>query len=369
MVTSLLCFAAVSAEILWTKPICVETNRYIGWPTVCCRANGELLAVFSGDRDGHVCPYGKVQLVRSKDGGETWSAPETIRSSSLDDRDAGIIELKDGTLLACSFSAFTDFKDNGEYRRHNEKIPAADIRRDRGFWSFRSTDGGQTWESPVRMNGSSPHGGIQLRDGRILAVGRQEDIGGEIRSKDSVNVDRVHEVVVEVSENGGRSWKVHSWIEFQEPLEAAEAHEPHVAELADGTLVVQLRYHGGKWNTLQCESHDGGKTWGEVHETGVQGFPSHLLPLQDGRLLSTFSRRLKKPWAECAVLSSDGGKTWDVDNTIVLSEQDGGNSWDMGYPSTVQLKDGSLVTVYYQVMKPYEKPCLMATKWRLGKSR
>ena len=58
--TTLLCLAAVSAEILWTKPICVETNRYVGWPTVCCRANGELLAVFSGDRDEHVDPFGKV---------------------------------------------------------------------------------------------------------------------------------------------------------------------------------------------------------------------------------------------------------------------------------------------------------------------
>ena len=64
-------FAKPAVEILWTKPICVETNRYIGWPTVCCRANGELLAVFSGDRDEHVDPFGKVQMVRSRDGGET----------------------------------------------------------------------------------------------------------------------------------------------------------------------------------------------------------------------------------------------------------------------------------------------------------
>ena len=355
--TTLLCIAAVSAEILWTKPICVETNRYIGWPTVCCRANGELLAVFSGDRNWHVCPYGKVQLVRSKDGGETWSEPVTIRSTCLDDRDSGIIELKDGTLLANSFSS-TAFMDYAEHRRHGEKIPKADIRRDLGYWTFRSTDGGKTWEPPVRTTGSSPHGGIQLRDGRLFVVGRRYDDKG-----------LQNEVVAETSEDGGRSWRVLSRIGFQKPLDAAEAHEPHVAELKDGTLVAQFRYHGDKWCTLQSESADGGKTWSAVHETGILGVPSHLLPLQDGRLLSTFSNRRKAPFVECAVLSADGGKTWDIDNTIIISAQDGGNPGDMGYPSTTQLKDGTLVTVYYQVAKPHKTPCLMATKWRLGKSR
>lgn len=32
------------AEILWSKPICVEPGRYIGWPTVRCLANGDLAA-------------------------------------------------------------------------------------------------------------------------------------------------------------------------------------------------------------------------------------------------------------------------------------------------------------------------------------
>jgi len=34
------------AEIKWVKPICVEKDRYIGWPTVCRLANGDILTVF-----------------------------------------------------------------------------------------------------------------------------------------------------------------------------------------------------------------------------------------------------------------------------------------------------------------------------------
>ena len=53
--------------------ICRQPGRYIGWPTIARTAQGELLVVFSGDREAHVCPFGKTQLVRSRDGGKTWS--------------------------------------------------------------------------------------------------------------------------------------------------------------------------------------------------------------------------------------------------------------------------------------------------------
>ena len=93
------------AEIIWTKPLCKEEGRYIGWPSVCRAPNGDLLAVFSGDRDAHVCPWGKVQMVRSTDGGKTWSAPVNICNTIIDDRDAGIISLDDGSLLMSWFTS------------------------------------------------------------------------------------------------------------------------------------------------------------------------------------------------------------------------------------------------------------------------
>lgn len=53
-----------AADCLWTRVICKQPGRYIGWPTIASRQTGELLVVFSGDRDAHVCPWGKTQLVR-----------------------------------------------------------------------------------------------------------------------------------------------------------------------------------------------------------------------------------------------------------------------------------------------------------------
>ena len=93
------------AEIRWTRPICVEEGRYVGWPTVCRLANGEILAVFSGDRDEHICPHGKVQMIRSGDDGETWSQPVTIADGPIDDRDAGIVQLPNGEIVVTYFTS------------------------------------------------------------------------------------------------------------------------------------------------------------------------------------------------------------------------------------------------------------------------
>ena len=90
---------AQPVDVLWTRVICKQPGRYIGWPTIARCKTGKLLAVFSGDRDEHVCPWGKTHLVRSSDDGETWSAPEIIRDSPLDDRDACC---SDGILTQCT---------------------------------------------------------------------------------------------------------------------------------------------------------------------------------------------------------------------------------------------------------------------------
>ncbi len=42
-----------------------------------------------------------------------------------------------------------------------------------GEWVIRSTDGGRTWSPRIPTIVNSPHGPIQLRDGRLLYVGKQ----------------------------------------------------------------------------------------------------------------------------------------------------------------------------------------------------
>ena len=69
------------------------------------------------------------------------------------------------------------------------------------------------------------------------------------------------------------------------------------------------------------------------------------------------------PYGQRACLSHDGGITWDVGNEIVL--RDDAPNGDLGYPATVEIEPGELLTVYYQAEENGEKPCIMATRWSL----
>ena len=60
---------STKATIHWNKVICKEPGIYLGWPTIAQLPSDELIVVFSGGREEHVCPYGKTELVRSTDSG------------------------------------------------------------------------------------------------------------------------------------------------------------------------------------------------------------------------------------------------------------------------------------------------------------
>ena len=79
---------------------------YFGWPTVA-RLDDALVVASSGLRAEHVCPFGKTVLNVSSDDGRSWSAPQVIQDSMIDDRDAGVVGLGDGKLLVTWFRSDT----------------------------------------------------------------------------------------------------------------------------------------------------------------------------------------------------------------------------------------------------------------------
>ena len=333
----------------------IEPHRYLGWPTIAKLTTGKLIVAFSGDRDAHVCPYGKTQIITSDDEGKSWSKPETITNSPLDDRDAGIIQTRRGTLLVSWFTSLAFEKKAYEvayqkYFRIGEKIPAKSKKKWLGNWVRRSEDMGKTWLEPVRTVGTAPHGPIALKNGDLLYIGTKEASG-------------IYSIIAETSIDDGKSWEVTGEIPAPPGLVSSRV-EPHVLELTSGKLIAMVRNEPkdvSQCFLLQSESIDGGQTWSTMKSTGIWGYPPHLIQLKNGYLLVVYGCR-REPYGQRACVSRDEGKTWDIGNEINLSYAP---SRDLGYPSSVQLGDGSILTVFYQAPKFAEPACLMSTHWKL----
>lgn len=90
-------------------------------------------------------------------------------------------------------------------------------------------------------------------------------------------------------------------------------------------------------------STDGGKSWTiEEDLTMIGQMPANLYKLNDGRILLTYGVRNNKKSISYRIGDAEG-KNWSEPYILVDLPVAG----DMGYPSTVQLKDDTLITAYY----------------------
>ncbi len=365
--------AAAKAVVRETRVISCRPDLYHGWPTLARTRSGRLLVAYSGGREAHVCPFGRVEIVQSDDDGKSWTWPRVLLDSAIDDRDAGVLETARGTLLVTTFTslAYESTIEAAErntaagkgaapltperleaWRAAHRRLTAAQRKAQLGAWLLRSTDGGVTWSAPYRSPVNSPHGPIQLADGRLLYAGNSE---AQFRHA-------AGGIEAWASPDDGVSWQRLGEVPARPGDALTQYHELHAAQAADGRIVIHIRNHNkvNEGETLQSESSDGGTTWSVPHPIGVWGLPSHLRRLASGRLLMTYGHR-RPPYGNQARVSGDQGATWS-DALIVSGDGAGG---DLGYPSTVELDDGSFVTVWYEVLAGSPRAVLRQASWAI----
>lgn len=362
----------LESNILYDLP-----GKFGGWPSVVRTPENELLVVFSGDRKHHIDPYGKTLLVRSKDQGRSWSEPQIINDSPLDDRDPGILVCPDGSWLVSLFTSelFATWKDSVEYYGQQEvndwqpyiNCLTAELREEfLGYFTLCSTDQGDSWSALRRAPVMAPHGPIvEPATGELLFLGTLVAAG------------QVY-IACHASRDQGESWYERGVLSNAHALDDIYLCEPHLVQLPDGRLLGQMRANSAdieKRQLMQSISADGGRSWSPVAATGLWGLPPHLLQHSSGVLLSSYGHR-REPFGQRVALSYDAGKTWPQILTLGsicyqerTAAEDVGEIYyqipDLGYPATVELADGTLYSVWYQSRPDARDALIFGCRWQL----
>lgn len=346
---------------------------YFAWPTVARMPDGSLAVVCSGYRCGHICPFGKAVLSVSEDGGETWSGPAPVIDTPLDDRDAGITAFGDNGVIVTSFNNSRAAQRNWNPVR--EDLPP-EINRRNAFYlayvdtvtdeeeerylgaTFRlSKDGGKTFGPVLKSPVTSPHGPTETADGRLIWVGRR------FSADDAFPEGEPTIAAYEVSAAGEMTYLGEVPAVVRNGAQA-DACEPHAIELEDGSLLCHFRVEGnGLFTLYQTVSADGGRTWSEPEQLLADdgGAPAHLLEHSSGALISVYGFRRGPDYGIRVMVSRDLGRTWDKDGILWETRV----SSDLGYPATVELDDGTLLTVFYAKDSESAPAVIKAINWSL----
>ncbi len=348
--------------------------KYFGWPSITRLQNGRLAVVASGFRYAHVCPFGKLVISYSEDNGETYTSPAILIDTPLDDRDGGIMTFGKSGVIVTSFNNELSFQrainrsrgatdEKAMIESYLNTVTPEEEAKYLGAEFRISNDCGVTFGEILKSPITSPHGPTELSDKSILWVGRTFSSGDNFMGEaDELRAYRVYPdgrmellgVIPSVFLNG----------------EKVLSCEPHAIETADGSIICHFRVEvyptGGKervFTTFQSISKDGGRSWSEPRQLlgRVGGAPAHLLHHSSGTLISVYGCR-DNPYGVGAMFSTDNGETWDIGHSIYTSPS---NDGDLGYPCTVELEDGSLLTVFYAHPYKDSSTAIMQQRWKM----
>ncbi|MCA9837753.1 MAG: exo-alpha-sialidase [Trueperaceae bacterium] len=320
-------------------------NEFAAWPFnhgFWAFPGGELLLGFSRGPCNYSSSYdmghsvvdakgGEYVLIRSKDEGESWSGLQSLGSRQDIERP---LYVNKAEIPAMDWSS-PDFCLSAGFGIPPQKDQSL------GYIQL-SSDRGHSWTAPLAMPAFN-FNWVQVKpdylvreDGLILLFVTVGLKSGEVGQRF---------VAVYASPDNGQSWN------YLAPI-ISTAPDSHFVNryyaspvlLPDGRILVALRCQidaRNAWPEL-FESCDGGRSWSFVSRPSDWGGPSQLTRLNDGRLLIVYGYRVK-PYGIRAKVSEDHGRSWGPE--IILRDDAG--SWDLGYPKTVELSGGRVMTAYY----------------------
>jgi hypothetical protein len=333
-------------RVLISEPPC-------GKPYMVTLPNGDLLVTYA--RNYAAAPPDPARPMHnevrwSSDGGLTWSDP--VVPFPVDgigaNYEGNLLVLPDGRLLISTI-ALQGSQRPGPYL----SVSADNGRTWSPSWKLdlaMAWDDGHGW--PNRQNIANPDGSVVLmcnnffRDPKWRCVAFQLD-------PDLHTITDHWDIVEQCADQSFLLLKSGQWFGvwrvYGLRLPRNELPYGYVPQWDDG--------NEGHDFLAATQSSDGGRTWSKPRPvTGYMEVPGHVMELHDGRLLLTYGVR-HYPMGAQAVLSNDGGKTWDLDNRFMLAWH-GALCWNSahpypnGHPYSTQRQDGKIVTAYYRTADP-----------------
>ncbi len=300
-------------------------DQYYAFPSICKLNSGELVCVFYSGT-GHMSPDGKIVMVKSSDEGKTWSQPRIIADTPIDDRDPSIMQTRSGRILVNFFVYGGKVNDQALHTNTHVHVCYSED-GGRSFTTPEPIEVGWQWEATSDEI-------LELADGTLLLPIYGRKAG-----------DTLERAAVAFSSDGGRTWNARETSTIAYDTEGKiDFQEPALALLPNGTILCSLRTTNAGYHAYESCSTDGGKTWSKPIDTGLRGHAAGLLYTSSGRIFHAY-----RSWSEdgkvrgVAGVFGRQGEKWDPAKEFDIMLVGG----DVGYPSAVELSDGSIYCVYY----------------------
>ncbi|MBQ4636839.1 MAG: exo-alpha-sialidase [Akkermansia sp.] len=305
--------------------------------------SGALVGCFDAryTHEGDLCADIDVAVVRSEDGGQTWTTPYVgMDSGPGHDNGCGdpcILQDKTGRIwmqaLACHFAGGASL-----WTSKTGFDP-----KTTGQWEITySDDDGKTW-AKEHLNPTNqikkhewttilagPGNGITLKDGTIVFPAQIWERGANPQCMSTICY----------SKDGGKNWVYGNGV----PHSTSECQ---VIELKDGSIMINCRNEARQGKRIVYVTKDLGKTW-QPHSTNLKA-------LQEPTCQGSIVKVKTKKYGELVLFSNP--KSGGRNHMTIRTSHDDGKTWNEGYLydvrqsmgySCIAMTDDKHVGIFYE---------------------
>ena len=332
-----------------------DEKFYSAFPSLVVRKDGEILCAFRRAPDRrklwgapgytHTDPNSYLVLVRSKDGGKTWTKnPELMFAHPLGgSQDPCMVQLKDGSIVCASYGwALIPPEGVEKLTKTGKHPPFAFL----GGFIVRSDDGGKTWKGPFippPMPGTKAQDALRNPVPVFNRGAMMQRADGTLYWAVAVNdstLNPVTTVHLMTSSDRGETWKYGCPIAADDKI---TMNETSLIETKKGDILAFIRTANYDDHLAFARSTDGGKSF-KWEDGKIVGHPYTALRLKDGRIFLIYGYRHQPFGIRAKLLNPD---CTDIAEAPELVIRDDGGSGDLGYPWAALLPDGKILVAYY----------------------